>query len=597
MFLVPPDMTPREVDHRRQAKFLYWMGWQVTDIAEYQGEPRATVASWKSRDNWDKSPVLERVETCTEARYTQLVCKTAKTGADFKEIDLLGRQLEKFARIRRYEAPGGHEGDLNPKVHHRNMQAAQKRPQRNYFDPDQAEKAKEAFLDELFGHQRLWYANADERTRAILKSRQVGATWYFAREALIDAIETGRNQIFLSASKAQAHVFRQYIVAFAKMSCGVDLTGDPIVIDRGEGQEPATLYFLGTNARTAQGYHGNFYFDEFFWTFRFQELNKVASGMATHKRWRKTYFSTPSSVNHEAYPFWTGELFNRRRPKDQRQEIDTTWKALAGGARGPDRIWRNIVTIEDAEAAGCDLFDIAELRDEYNPADFANLFMCDFIDDTLSVFPMAMLAPCMVDAWVDWEDYNAVADRPFGNAPVWIGHDPSLTGDSAAIMVLAPPSTPKGKFRCLEKHQFRGMDFPGQAELIRRLCRKYNVTYVGIDVTGMGQGLLPLVRAFFPNVTAIHYSPEVKSRMVLKAFDVISRGRLEFDAGWTDLAAALMAIRKTMTASGRAVTYEASRSADTGHADLAWALLHTLINEPLEAPHGGGGKAVVEIYG
>ena len=29
--------------------------------------------------------------------------------------------------------------------------------------------------------------------------------WYFAREGLIDALETGRNQIFLSASKAQAH--------------------------------------------------------------------------------------------------------------------------------------------------------------------------------------------------------------------------------------------------------------------------------------------------------------------------------------------------------------------------------------------------------
>ncbi|MBB3280424.1 hypothetical protein FHT37_000358 [Mitsuaria sp. BK037] len=37
----------------------------------------------------------------------------------------------------------------------------------------------------------------------------------------------------------------------------------------------AHIYFLGTNALTAQGYHGNFYFDEFFWTHRFEELNKV----------------------------------------------------------------------------------------------------------------------------------------------------------------------------------------------------------------------------------------------------------------------------------------------------------------------------------
>ena len=54
----------------------------------------------------------------------------------------------------------------------------------------------------------------------------------------------------------------------------------------------AELHFLGTNAKTAQGRSGDFYFDEFFWTGNFKELNKVASAMATHKHWRKTYFST-----------------------------------------------------------------------------------------------------------------------------------------------------------------------------------------------------------------------------------------------------------------------------------------------------------------
>lgn len=59
---------------------------------------------------------------------------------------------------------------------------------------------------------------------------------YFAREALIDALLTGRNQIFLSASKAQAHVFKQYIIDFAK-EVEVELKGDPMVLPNG-----ATLY-------------------------------------------------------------------------------------------------------------------------------------------------------------------------------------------------------------------------------------------------------------------------------------------------------------------------------------------------------------------
>jgi hypothetical protein len=53
-------------------------------------------------------------------------------------------------------------------------------------------------------------------------------------------------------------------------------------------------------------------------------LNKVASGMALHKQWRKTYFSTPSSISHEAYPFWTGDLFNKRRPKKDQVKIDVS---------------------------------------------------------------------------------------------------------------------------------------------------------------------------------------------------------------------------------------------------------------------------------
>ena len=579
-----------QTDHRRLARSLYWQGWRITSIAEYLGEKRATVESWKQRDKWAEAPAIERVETSLEARLVQLIAKDVKTGGDYKEIDLLGRQIERLARVRRYEAPGGNEVDLNPKLANRNA-GPKKKPSRNEFSDEQKSQLLEAFHDSLFEYQKVWYRNGHQRTRMILKSRQIGATWYFAREALADALETGRNQIFLSASKAQAHVFKQYIIRFAMEAAGVELKGDPIVLPNG-----AHLYFLGTNARTAQGYHGNFYFDEFFWTQKFQELNKVASGMALHKQWRKTYFSTPSSMNHEAYPFWSGELFNKRRPKSEQRTIDISHQRLAGGFTGEDKIWRQIVTILDAEAGGCNLFDIDELRNfEYSPDQFDNLLMCNFIDDTASVFPLAELQRCMIDSWVDWGDYKPFTARPFGNRPVWVGYDPSLTGDSAGCVVIAPPAVAGGKFRILERHQWRGMDFEAQAEAIRQMTIRFNVEYIGVDTTGMGVGVFPLVRQFFPAATAINYSPEVKTRMVLKAKNVISKGRLEFDAGWTDIAQAFMAIRKTLTSSGKHVTYDAGRSDDTGHADLAWACMHALDHEPLE---GGteNNQSFMEIY-
>ncbi|WP_447781638.1 terminase ATPase subunit family protein [Pseudomonas plecoglossicida] len=575
-------------DHRRHAKHLYWQGYRVCEIAELIGEKEKTLHSWKARDEWDRATPLERIQAATEARLVQLILKDPKSGADYKEIDLLHRQLERQARIERYKG-GGTETDLNPELAKRN-EGPKRKAKRNEIDEEQVEKLLEAFLDGCFDYQKDWYRAGNQRTRAILKSRQIGATFYFAREALIDALTTGRNQIFLSASKAQAHIFKAYIQAFARDTIGVELSGDPIILANG-----AELHFLGTNARTAQGYHGNFYFDEFFWTFKFKELNKVASGMAMQKQYRRTYFSTPSSMAHEAYTFWTGERFNKGKPTAQHIKLDVTHSALQMGRLCEDRIWRQIVTIMDAEERGCDLFDLDELRLEYDAAAFQNLLMCEFVDDGASIFPLALLQPCMVDSWTEWDDYKPFAARPFADRQVWVGYDPAETGDTAGLIVVAPPLIPGGKFRVLERHQFRGMDFDSQAETIRKVTQRYWVTYIGIDTTGMGSAVAQLVRQFFPGLRTFSYNPEVKTRLVMKAWDVISKGRLEFDAGWTDLAQSLMAIRKTITPGGRQFTYTAGRNDTTGHADLAWALFHALHNEPLEGQTVAN-TGIMEIY-
>lgn len=585
-----PPACEVQADKRRRARDLYWQGWRISSIAEYIGEPRTTVHGWKDAEKWDDAQPIQRVEGALESRLVQLIGKDQKTGGDFKEIDLLGRQIERLARVRNYEKTGK-EKELNPNIERRNA-GPKRQPDKNHFSEEAVEKVESAFRDSLFDYQKVWFRNGHERTRMILKSRQIGATWYFAREALIDAITTGRNQIFLSASKAQAHIFKQYILQFAAESCGVELAGDPIILSNG-----AHIYFLGTNARTAQGYHGNFYFDEFFWTHRFAELNKVASGMAMHKMWRKTYFSTPSSIQHEAYAYWSGDRFNKRRPKDERVQIDISHSKLGtGGFTGEDKVWRNIVNIIDATRGGCDLFDLDELRLEYNPEEFENLLMCGFIDDSHSLFPLAELQRCMVDTWDAWGDVKPFSLRPYGFLPVWVGYDPSHTGDSAGLVVLAPPLHPGGPFRVLEKHQFKGMDFEAQAETIRKVTQRFNVAYIGIDTTGIGQGVYQLVTKFFPAARAFHYSPQVKTELVLKARSIIGKGRLQFDASWVDLAHSFLAIKKTLTASGNAVTYTAGRSEETGHADLAWACMHAMANEPLEGQTAQN-QSIMEIYG
>ncbi|HBR1222445.1 TPA: terminase ATPase subunit family protein [Klebsiella quasipneumoniae subsp. similipneumoniae] len=577
-------------DPRRQAALLYWQGFSVPQIAEMLQTKRPTVQSWKQRDQWEETAPLNRVESTLEARLIQLYAKPNLTPHDFKVADFLARQMERFARINRY-GQTGNEVDLNPNVANRNK-GDRKKPTKNFFSDEAIEKLEEIFFAESFEYQLRWHrAGLEHRIRDILKSRQIGATFYFSREALLHALKTGHNQIFLSASKTQAYVFREYIIQFARR-VDVDLTGDPIVI----GNNGAKLIFLGTNSNTAQSHNGDLYVDEIFWIPNFQKLRKVSSGMASQSHLRSTYFSTPSTLAHGAYPFWSGELFNRGRASaSERVDIDISHDALAAGVACPDGQWRQIVTIEDALSGGCTLFNLEQLKRENSVDDFRNLFMCEFVDDKASVFPFEDLQRCMVDSLEEWEDFAPFADNPFGSRPVWVGYDPSHSSDSAGCVVLAPPVVAGGKFRILERHQWKGMDFATQAESIRQLTEKYNVEYIGIDATGLGIGVFQLVRSFYPAARDIRYTPEMKTAMVLKAKDVIRRGCLEYDVSATDITTSFMAIRKTMTSSGRSATYEASRTEEASHADVAWATMHALLNEPLTAGSGQVTSSILEF--
>lgn len=588
--IVTPDMSPRQ-----QARALYWQGWRIARIAETIGEKPATVHTWKKRDEWDSSTPLERVECSLEAKLIQLIYKEEKEGKDFKEIDLLGRQMVNIARIHKYNECGK-EAALNPNLENRNTAPRVRKTIRNDLGEEGAQKVVDAFHKSIYEYQRGWYrAGLEHRIRNILKSRQIGATWYFAREAICDALLTGRNKIFLSASKAQAYNFRRYIISFVLKVTGVELKGDPIILPNG-----AELYFLGTNKNTAQGYSGDLYLDEYFWIHNFAEFRKVTSGVAIHDHWKQTYFSTPSSINHEAYPFWNGDYFTKELPRAERFTIDVSHEALSRGRLCDDGQWRQIVTVEDAVSGGCDLFNIDRLRREFSEAEFGNLLMCQFVDDTQAVFPFAKMKRCMVDSWLVWRDLRLHAARPLGEKEVWLGYDADgggENGDGAGLVAVSPAKNKNGKHRIIEKLRLFGLDFEQQAEAVLGFCKKYNVTYIGMDSTGLGESVAQIVDKQKPGlVRRFVYSADVKYQMVLKTQSIIDRGRLEFDAGDMDIAQSFMAIRKTVTDGGSQMTFKAGRNKRTGHAELAWATMHALFNEPVDIAFNEHNQSFMEIY-
>lgn len=580
---------------RQAARALYLKAWTPREIAdELNLNSDRIIYHWADKYGWRD---MLREQTIDEAIANRIQTLLEIENPSKPQLDMLDRLIThhvKLKKVRAIEKPNepNDGGQLSAPVGR--QKATSGKQSADAGSPTQPQSGKRGrkvkndvseitegcfklWHDSLFKYQVVMRDNLHQRIRNILKSRQIGATYYFAGEALEQAILTGDNQIFLSASRAQAEVFRRYIVALAKEFLGLELSGNPMTLSNG-----AELHFLSTNGKTAQSYHGHVYVDEYFWIGKFDELNKVASAMATHKKWRKTYFSTPSSKMHAAYPFWTGDKWRGDKSTRKNIEFPTFDELRDGGRLCPDRQWRYVVTIEDAAKGGCNLFDIDELREEYSEHDFNNLFMCIFVDGASSIFEFNKVQKCMVDAGI-WQDFKASAKRPFGSREVWLGYDPSRTRDNAVLMVVAPPIVAAEKFRILEKHTWRGLSFQHQASEISKVFERFNVTYLGIDITGIGAGVYDLLSNKHPRETvAIHYSNENKNRLVMKMIDVIDGNRLQFDAGMKETAMSFMAIKRVSTNSGNMMTFKADRSEVVGHADDFWALSHALINEPLD---------------
>ncbi|WP_211235823.1 terminase large subunit domain-containing protein, partial [Psychromonas aquimarina] len=530
---------------------------KTREIAEELDVSERSVQSWIAKFGWkalrDDSPP----DLVTRQRIAYLTWVDEKTDKQLRELEV----LLKF-----------HMGDPKRKFSSGSAKDGSNRGRRANKVKNDISGITQDLLDNFRDKTFFKYQTDILKTKAdpklnwmrfYLKSRQIGLTYLFAYEAFEDAILTGDNQVFLSASKKQSEIFKNYIRMFALQIGEVELKGkDEIQLSNG-----AIFYFLSTNSRTAQGFHGHLYIDEVFWIPKFKTLDDLAGGMSMHDKWRTTYLSTPSSIAHEAYPKWAGS---------KKDKIDISHKALKDGSLGPDGIYRQMITVDDAIEGGANFFNMKKLHRKYPDKEiFDNLLRCVFLDDSHSVFDLKKLMACKVDA-SDWKDVDMDAAQPVGNAPIWIGYDPSGQGDEAAVVAALPPKRKGGAFRLIEKLRLQGLSYQDQADQIEALTDKYNVVEIAMDVSGIGGPVSELVEVFFPQVMLITYSINTKTHMVYKAREVINAGRLLFDGQWDDVVHAFLMIKRTITKNSGQVTFTAARTKETSHADVAMAVMHLL---------------------
>ena len=549
---------------KKRCKALFNQGWKLAAIASESGVDVSTLARWRDVEGW---AVNMDPEDALDARCTFLIVKDEKTQGEWRELGRLMELRNKMIRRERKDAKAG------------DGPAAGKQGGRGKTGKAGADSA--ASNKNEIGHLNLaaikgppfWkyqreFLDDPARLRERIKGRQIGFTWTASWGGLTTAIETGRNQIFLSASKNQVGVFREYIKEQAEEYLGVELKGNKDRIElRRDGKAWATLYFLSTNTATAQSYHGDLWIDEACWIPSYETLRKVAGGMASQKRFRTTIFSTPSTIIH---PAW--------------QEFQRLQKQLA--EKPNPQISLRTITLHDAIADGCDLFDLEALRAEYDDAAFAQLFECQPIDDEQSIFKLKDLEAICADP-EGWED-------AVDGLPVRVGYDPSRTTDNASLALgvkLPGPDAGKPKIRIFKRVTISNKSFRWQANLILMQCEIYNVEEIAIDVTGAGWAVYELVcemakeKGLSVKATAINYSLENKVHLVETVRHLVQEKRLELPLGDAYMLACFLAIRQTATGGGR-VTYKASRTAETGHADLFFAIAHLCAGEKLGLKKG-----------
>lgn len=560
-------------------------GYTFDEIADMDDMPCSrTLRRWALDEDWaSMCPSLTAIQAATK-RYVLLVEKEDKTDKDYKELDFLTRSINSFNAVpasekRHTQASDNTESTGGSAQEGQTKHGKKKRKKRIKNDVSSITKE---MLDELkdkllYPHQNDFFDTQEHRTRFLLKPRQIGATFYFSFEAFYDAVINHRNKIFISASRDQAEIFKANIIALCREHFEIELSGSPLQLNN--NGKTTTLYFKSTNARTAQSASGDLYVDEVFWIPKFKELRSLAQAMATHQQYKITYFSTPSVTSHEAYDLWCGKWFRKTMAcNDPEFDVDVTHDNLKHGKLCDDGIYRQMLTIDQVVDSGFDRINIEQLQAEYSKEEYGNLFLCKFIDDAHSAFSLKELMKCQGDKR-KWGDFDPDWPRPFAMKPVVIGFDPARTMDKATVVVLSCPVNNSEKFRLLESHDLSGNDFEAMAKFIEELTKKYYVVHIGVDTTGIGYGVYELIQKFFPMAMSIHYNPTIKNKLVIKALNVISKCRFEYDQDAMHIAASFMNIRKKITGDG--ITYATNRTASTGHADIAWAIMHAMIHEDL----------------
>ena len=503
--------TYSEAD-REAALAAYVAGDSTTEIAARIGCSARTVREWVREGGWRRKlqGARETVQGL-EAQILRLSRKSDLSHAQAHRLAMLTRSLD---RLRKAAPP--------PKPRPIVANAVSQEALARVLDPDYG----------LYGYQTE-FLQSEDRFRIIVKARQIGFSYVVGLAVLLGAL-AGRPQIVVSASERQAQIILNYVRLHAGRL--------DVLIDADKANEltiaGTRIVAVSTNFRTAQGWPGDVWFDEFAWVRNQKMLWAAVVPAITAVGGRVTVFSTPFTPGSK---FW---------------EIATNYK-------GQYDQWRRwTITLEDAVAQGMPLpGGVDELRALFDSESWAMFYQCQWAEDGTALL-----------SWTLLHELTRETIDPRRFARLHGGVDVGRINDRTAIALIGQEHAQDewlDRFALVHHESHKGVTFEAQRAAILDVDGRYEVARWGIDRTGIGMQLAEELCAVAPErFEGVWFSAQRKARLALNLLKLAEEKRLILPND-PDLLAQLHAVKKQV--SGQTIRYDAERT-DDGHADLFWAV-------------------------
>ncbi len=526
----PPTYTEAQ---KEDALARYLAGDSTSEIAAVIGCSERTVRTWASKGDWG-SDLRKRRETSDgiEAQIHRLSRVKSPSNAQTQRLAMLTKALERLKKAAPKPKP-------RPKV----LGAVSSEALARVLDPEYG----------LYGYQ-VEFLESEERFRIILKARQIGFSYVVGLAVLLGAM-AGRPQIVVSASERQAQIILGYVRHHAGRL--------DVLLEEDKANKITVMgtdiVAVSTNFRTAQGWPGDVWLDEFAWVRNQRMLWAAVIPSITAIGGRVTVFSTP---------FLPGSLF---------------WEIATNHKNKHDHWWRKTITIEDAIAQGMPLpGGLDELRMLFDSESWAMFYECQWAENG--------------SALLSWELLHALTEErilPQRYGRLRGGVDVGRINDRTAIALVGQEVDGKkwkDRFALIHHEMHKGMKFDAQKATIHEVDGRFDVESWKIDKTGLGMQLAEELHTASPErFEGVWFSAQRKARLALNMLKLAEERRLLLPND-PDVLAQLHSIQKLT--SGTSIKYDAERS-DDGHGDLFWAV--ALAADGRAKPGGSAGGLGVEV--